>query len=131
MKRPSCLQKLVTGKPPWPRQASSFRGLSQLGQRFPAKEQRTVTSPGWPRQLTPEGAQPWRWQPGLLEGREHTWAQLDALPTPGCYPSPWKPGHHNGPSQSHVWTEEVAYRMGYFIGWRGRLWAENPSLVIY
>lgn len=39
MKRPSCLQKLVTGKPPWPRQGISFRGPSQLGQRFPTKEQ--------------------------------------------------------------------------------------------
>lgn len=50
MKRPSCLQKLVTGKPPWPRQGMSFRGPSQLGQRFPTKEQRKVTTLGqaWP-----------------------------------------------------------------------------------
>lgn len=46
MKRPSCLQKLVTGKPPWPRQGMSFRGPLQLGQRFPMKEHREVATPG-------------------------------------------------------------------------------------
>ena len=54
MKRPSCLQKLVTGKPPWPRQGMSFRGPSQLGQRFPTKEQRKVTTPG-----RAQPAEPW------------------------------------------------------------------------
>lgn len=46
IKRPSCRQKLVTGKPPWPRQGISFRGPLQLGQHFPAEEEQERVTTG-------------------------------------------------------------------------------------
>lgn len=93
MKRPSCLQKFVTGKPPWPRQGISFSGPSQLGQRFPTKEQRKVTT------ADSDGVSLDARMPENTPG--HSFMDFHPL---GITPGPRRPGHHNGPDQSHTWV---------------------------
>lgn len=140
MKRPSCLQKLVTGKPPWPRQGMSFRGPSQLGQRFPTKEQRKVTTPGRARPADP-------WVCAALPVSDLTPAQqrvhLGTVSQTFTHWA-WLPGLGDQTTKAaqvslEVVEEAVTYWEEYFTG---RGWAgggssfkqkkkKNPSLLIY
>lgn len=116
MKRPSCLQKLVTGKPPWPRQGMSFRGPSQLGQHFPAKEQQKVSTCHRAMPADPGAQAALVVLAGKLGWQRIRLGQFYALPSTALNPWPQEAWPPLGPDQSHMWLEEAAYRIGYFTG---------------